>query len=1066
MAGKNRLDPIPKPDGLPVIGNVLSVDSDAPLQALMVHAKEQGPILWLDMLGTPIMIVSGPELVRELCDETRFDKTVRGPLKRVRAIGGDGLFTGDTQDPNWSKAHNILMPTFAQKAMEDYLPMMADIAEQLMLKWERMNADEEIDVVRDMTGLALDTIGLCGFDYRFNSFYREDFHPFIDALTRTLETCMSFKGIPFEKVMMRDRLAQMDKDVAYMNALVDEIIKERRRGGGDQNDLLNFMLAGVDPLTGERLSDENIRYQINTFLIAGHETTSGLLSFTLYYLLKHPDVLAKARAEADAVLGNNIATTPSYSQVGKLTYTRAVLLEALRLWPTAPAFSVSPFKDEIIGGKYPIPKGTFVTILIPSLHRDEAVWGPDPDGFDPERFSAEAEASRPTYAYKPFGNGQRACIGRQFALQEATLVLGMILQRFELFDHKQYAMDIKETLSIKPEGFTIKARLRDGLVRDTVTVDEISAEKDIQKRDKHGGRLTILYGSNLGTAEGYAHELAQMGDLNGFEIALAPLDDYADGLPSDGAVIIVTASYNGAPPNNAAKFVEALETAGPDFAKGVTYSVFGCGNRDWASTFQTVPREIDDKLAALGATRFLARGEGDARGDLSGQFHDWFDTLWPSVGEALGLDIDFSDSDDAAPLYEVSIAHSVTANPVASQAGAMPMTITQNRELQNRSGKTASDRSTRHIEVKLPDGVTYQPGDHLCVVPVNSPTLVKRALSRFGFDESTYIRVNVDGGRRSPFPNGSTFSLKRLAEVFGEIQAVASRKDIALLAKHTRCPNTKDTLKAWASAPTDGVDLYRDEVLLKRRSVLDILELHPACELPFNIYLEMIPFLSPRYYSISSAPSHNPGHCSITVGVVDGPARSGLGEYEGVCSNYLLRSGPGDVIQAVIEEPVANFRYPEDSARPVIMVGPGTGLAPFRGFIQERAHRKANGETLGPAHLFSGCRHPKQDFIYEDELKQAEKDGLITLHTAFSRKTKKKVYVQHKLEGAVEAIWPLIEAGAQIYVCGDGAAMEPDVKRALLKMHRDQTGSSHEQSEAWMDDLVDAGRYVLDVWAG
>lgn len=968
MARKNRLDPIPQPEAIPALGNIFSVNSDAPLQSLMEHAKEQGPIFWLNMLGTPIMIVSGPELVKELCDETRFDKTVRGPLRRVRAIGGDGLFTGDTVDPNWSKAHNILMPTFAQKAMEDYLPMMADIAQQLMMKWERLNADEEIDVVRDMTGLALDTIGLCGFDYRFNSFYREDFHPFIDALTRTLETCMNFKGIPFEKTLMRKNIKQMDVDVGYMNKLVDEIIKERRRGGGKQKDLLNFMLAGEDPVSGEKLSDENIRYQINTFLIAGHETTSGLLSFTLHYLLKNPEVLNRARAEVDAVLGNDIGAAPTIAQLGKLEYTRAILLEALRLWPTAPAFSLSPFKDEIIGGKYPIPKGTFVTVLIPSLHRDERIWGSDPESFDPDRFSKAAEAARPPYAYKPFGNGQRACIGRQFALQEAVLVLGMILQRFKLFDHKAYELNIKETLSIKPDGFTIKARLRDGLVRNRGHSENAAQAAPTVRRRKHGGKLTILFGSNLGTAESYAHELAQMGDINGFETTLAELDNYADGLPTSGAVIIVTASYNGAPPNNAVNFVKALETAKAGSAKGVTYTVFGCGNRDWASTFQTIPRLIDQRLEDLGAVRFAPRGEGDAREDLSGQFHNWFDDLWPQIGEALGLDIDFKEAAEAAPLYDVQIAESVTANPVASQAGAMAMAVTANYELQNTKGKNPSKRSTRHIEVKLPDGVSYLPGDHLCVVPVNSPELVQRALQRFGFDTETYIRVNVDGGRRSPFPNGSTFSLKRLAEVYGELQAVATRKDIGILAANTRCPNTQKTLQAWAAAPKDDVDLYRDEVLLKRRSVLDILELYPACELPFAIYLEMIPFLTPRYYSISSAPSHNPGHCSITVGVVKGAALSGDGDYQGVTSNYLARSNIGENIQAVIKEPTANFRLPEDPSTPVIMIGPGTGLAPFRGFIQARRHLKTAGKKLGEAMLFFGCRHPDQDFIYQDEL--------------------------------------------------------------------------------------------------
>lgn len=1066
MTGKNKFDPIPRPEAIPVLGNILSVDSNAPLQSLMEHAKEQGPIFWLDMLGTPIMIVSGPELVNELCDETRFDKTVRGPLRRVRAIGGDGLFTGDTVDPNWSKAHNILMPTFAQKAMEDYLPMMADIAEQLMAKWERLNADEEIDVVRDMTGLALDTIGLCGFDYRFNSFYRKDFHPFIDALNRTLETCMSFKGIPLEKILMRNRIKQMDVDVAYMNELVDEIIKERRRGGGHQKDLLNFMLAGQDPVSGEKLSDENIRYQINTFLIAGHETTSGLLSFTLYYLLKHPKVLARAREEVDQVLGKDIGRAPSIAQLGKLEYTRAILLEALRLWPTAPAFSLSPFKDEIIGGKYRIPKGTFVTVLIPSLHRDTEIWGDDPDSFDPDRFSRAAEASRPAYAYKPFGNGRRACIGRQFALQEAVLVLGMILQRFKLFDHTDYKLDIKETLSIKPDGFAIKARMRDGITRNKGQADAVIETGPTVKRAKHGGKLTILYGSNLGTAEGYAHELAQMGDVNGFDTTLADLDTYAEGLPRTGAVIIVTASYNGAPPNNAIRFVEALETAKSGFAQGVTYAVFGCGNRDWASTFQTIPRLIDQRLEELGGTRFALRGEGDAREDLSGQFHEWFDELWPKVGEALELDIDFAKTSEAAPLYDVQISESVTANPVAQQAGAMPMVITEIYELQNKTGKNPSKRSTRHIEVKLPEGVSYLPGDHLCVVPVNSRELVQRALTRFGFDTDTYIRVNVEGGRRSPFPNGSTFSLKRLAEVYGELQAVATRKDMAVLAANTNCPISQETLRAWAAPAKDGIDLYRDEVLLKRRSVLNILELYPACELPFAIYLEMIPFLTPRYYSISSAPSHNPGHCTITVGVVEGIALSGEGDYQGVCSNYLARSGVGETIQAVIQEPTLPFRVPEEPATPMIMIGPGTGLAPFRGFIQDRRDKKAAGKTLGKAMLFFGCRHPKHDYIYQDELEAAAKDKLIDLHLAFSRKTKTKVYVQDRLKEQASKVWGLIKKGAVIYICGDGAAMEPGVKRVLAAIYAKETGLSHEDGEKWVEQLAQDGRYVLDVWAG
>src|SRR5436305_2095500 len=351
MASTNRLSPIPRPPTKPVVGNMLSLDSTAPVQNLARLAKELGPIFWLDMMGAPLVVVAGHDLVDELSDEKRFDKAVRGPLRRVRAVAGDGLFTADTTEPNWSKAHNILLQPFGNRAMQSYHPSMVDIADQLAKKWERLNGDEQID-------------------------------------------------------------------------------------------------------------DVNIRYQINTFLIAGHETTSGLLSCTLYALLKHPEVLKKAYEEVDRVLGHDLNAKPTYQQVTQLTYVTQILKEALRLWPPAPAYGIAPLQDETIGGKFGLRKNTFVTVLVLALHRDPSVWGPNPDAFDPENFSREAEAKRPVNAWKPFGNGQRACIGRGFAMHEAALAIGMILQRFKLIDINRYQMQLKETLTIKPDGFKIKVRPR------------------------------------------------------------------------------------------------------------------------------------------------------------------------------------------------------------------------------------------------------------------------------------------------------------------------------------------------------------------------------------------------------------------------------------------------------------------------------------------------------------------------------------------------------------------------------------------------------------------------------
>jgi cytochrome P450/NADPH-cytochrome P450 reductase len=1078
MASTNKLSPIPRPPTRPVVGNMLSLDSTAPVQNLARLARELGPIFWLDMMGAPIVIVSGHDLVEELSDEKRFDKAVRGSLRRVRAVGGDGLFTADTSEPNWSKAHNILMQPFGNRAMQSYHPSMVDIAEQLVKKWERLNGDEEIDVVHDMTALTLDTIGLCGFDYRFNSFYRRDYHPFVASLVRSLETIMMTRGLPMENLWMRKRRRDLAGDVAFMNRMVDEIVAERRKNAEaaeGKKDMLGAMMTGVDRATGAQLDDVNIRYQINTFLIAGHETTSGLLSCTLYALLKHPDVLKKAYEEVDRVLGPDIDAKPSYQQVTQLTYITQILKEALRLWPPAPAYGISPLADETIGGKYRLRKNTFITVLVLALHRDPSVWGPNPDLFDPENFSREAEAARPVNAWKPFGNGQRACIGRGFAMHEAALAIGMILQRFKLIDVNRYQMVLKETLTIKPDGFKIKVRPRSdqdrgayaGRTASTAAASAAAPAPQARTRPAHNTPLLVLYGSNLGTAEELATRVADLAEVNGFATRLAPLDDFVGKLPEQGGVLIFCASYNGAPPDNATQFVKWLGGELPkDAFAGVRYAVFGCGNSDWAATYQSIPRLLDQQLAAHGARGVYMRGEGDARGDLDGQFESWFARLAPVATKEFGVDSNFSRSADDEPLYRIEPVAPTAINAAVALGGAAPMKVLVNTELQNKSGANASERSTRHIEVQLPSGASYRVGDHLSVVPRNDPALVDSVARRFGFLPADQIRLQVAEGRRAQLPVGDTVSVGRLLSEFVELQQVATRKQMQIMSENTRCPVTRPKLLAYLGDDAAATELYRSEILGKRQSVFDLLEQHPACELPFHAYLEMLSLLAPRYYSISSSPSGDPSRCSVTVAVVAGAASSGRGVYKGICSNYLAGRRAGEIIHATVRETKAGFRLPDDDSVPVIMIGPGTGLAPFRGFLQERAARKAGGATLGPAMLFFGCRHPDQDYLYADELKAFAADGITELHTAFSRADGPRTYVQNLVAAQQDRVWSLIENGAIIYVCGDGGRMEPDVKAALVAIYRERKAADAEAGLRWIEDLGASNRYVLDVWAG
>ena len=328
--------PIPQPPPRPVVGNLPDIDSSKGVLGLVEVAEQYGPIVRIQFFSRSIVALSSQELVNEVCDESRFGKVLGVALREVRQFAGDGLFTAETPEPNWQKAHRILMPAFGPAALKRMFEGMDDIVEQLLLKWERLGPTARIDVPDNTTRLTLDTIALCSFKYRFNSLYREEMHPFVGAMVRALvESGDRARRLPVQNKIMLRRRHQLEEDNALMFEVAEQIISDRRRNPSPagSEDILDTMLNAADPVTGERLSDENIRYQMVTFLIAGHETTSGLLSFTLYELMRHPAVLAKAHAVVDEVLGTESAR---FEHLPRLGYLDQILKETLRLWPTAP----------------------------------------------------------------------------------------------------------------------------------------------------------------------------------------------------------------------------------------------------------------------------------------------------------------------------------------------------------------------------------------------------------------------------------------------------------------------------------------------------------------------------------------------------------------------------------------------------------------------------------------------------------------------------------------------------------------------------------------------------------
>lgn len=1052
---------IPQPKPHLLVGNVPEMTMEAtPIESLMRLAREYGPIYQVKGFNRGMIVVSSQELVNELCDESRFDKIVHSVLLQARRTAGDGLFTAHTQERNWGLAHRILTPGFGPSSMRNMFDPMLDILEQLLLKWERFGPDNRIEAADDFTRLTLDTLALCTFSYRFNSFYQSEPHPYVRAMVRGLlrSTQVAVQPALLTRLqILKER--QRAEDIRLMHHIGSELIAERRRQGGSETkkDLLSLMLSGKDPQTGEGLSDENIGFNMVTFLTAGHETTSGLLTFTVYELLSNPKTLEKAQAEVDRVLGNE---TPRFEHLAQLVYVDQVLKETLRLWPTAPAFAVHPYaKETTIGGGYVVRNGDVILVLTPMLHRDPKVWD-DPERFDPERMAPEKFEKLPPNSWKAFGNGQRSCIGRPFAMQEATLALAGILQRFDLsMVDPGYQLKIKQTLTIKPEGFFIRARRRN--VRLAPPKQSTTAPQAAPVAAAAPGTTSIpirvLFGSNSGSSEAFAQRIASDAKTHGYVSILGTLDSAVGHLPREGAVVIVTASYEGQPADNAKQFVTWLDGLPAGSLQGVKYAVFGCGNKDWARTYQAVPIRIDQKMSELGAQRLVERGEADARADFFGDFDRWYGPFWNTLGSSLGQKQEAQPA--TTPQLELEFVEGAR-DPLLRINSLKRGTVIENHELVDLSSPFG--RSKRHIEIALPEGMTYRAGDYLSILPSNPVENIGRALRRFDLSYDAQVVLHASPGVQTFFPTGYPVLAGELLASFVELGQPATRKQIRKLADSVADPEAK---KALESFDHDG-DAYKTEILAKRVSVLDLLERHKSCQLPFAAFLQLLPPLMPRQYSISSSPRWSETHCTITVAIVHAPAWSGWGTYRGTASNYLAHASPGMKIAVKTRPSQGGFHPPDSLATPMIMVAAGTGLAPFRGFLQERALRTAEEGAAAPAHLFFGCDHPDVDFLYKDELKLWENEGVVKLHPAFFKAPDGDVtFVQHRLWRDRAEIMDLVDQGAHIYVCGDGKLMAPAVRETFGRMYQERSSCAKPEVESWLTNLEKNFRYTQDVFS-
>ncbi|KAI1174519.1 bifunctional P-450:NADPH-P450 reductase [Nemania sp. FL0916] len=1057
--------PIPSPPGLPIVGNAIQIDPVAQRRSFSDFADKYGEIYRLHFPSQTVVFANSYRLINELCDEKRFTKIPNGVLEEIRNGVHDGLFTAKPGEEAWGIAHRVLMPAFGPLSIRGMFEEMHDIATQMALKFARYGPSTPIPASDDFTRLALDTLALCSMGFRFNSFYAKELHPMIEAMGGFLVESGKRPSRVLPSFFYRTDDAKYWQDIEVLRNTAQEVLEARKKHPDDRKDLLNAMLNGVDPKTGKHMSDSSIIDNLITFLIAGHETTSGTLSFAFYRLLKNPDAYQKLQNEVDEVIGKGPITVDHLS---KLPYITAVLRETLRLDSPISVFGVTSLEDQLLAGKYPIAKDETCALFLARAHVDPAVWGEDANDFKPERMLDEPFNKLPKNAWKPFGNGVRACIGRPFAMQEAILAMAILFQNFNfVMDDPTYSLAIKQTLTIKPDNFLMRAIIRDGLSPTQLEhrlagrgisreVSKLSTSEASSPTEK-GRKITILYGSNSGTCESLAQRLASDASHHGYSVDKVDCLDTANGaLPKNQPVIVITASYEGEPPDNAALFCSWLTSLKDKTTlNGVDYAVFGVGHHDWAQTFHRVPKLVNAKLEENGATKIADMGLSDAGStDTFTDFETWEDNvLWPALFEKYG-----TTNSKAEETQSTGLSVEIT-NPRTStlRQDVMEAFVVNTRKL------TADGEPVKkHIEIALPSGQTYRSGDYLAVLPINPKAVVQRVMRRFRLAWDAHITIG--GAANTALPTKTSIPAQSVFNAYVELAQPATKRNILALAEIASDQADKDALKKYAN------EQY-PEVLEKRISVLDLLEKFSTVELPLGMFLAMLPPMRVRQYSISSSPLWNPSHVTLTFAVLEAPSKSGQGTHVGVASSYLDSLEVGDKLHVAVRQSHAAFHLPQTPENtPVICMAAGTGISPFRGFIQERAEMIAAGRKLAPALLLIGCRRPGRDDLYTEELAEWEKIGAVTVKRAFSRDTDKSKgakYVQDLIPLYKDEIIPLWEHNARLYICGSrasGEGIRAEVIKLIMGMEtKDGVETTEEKAKDWWEGLRNV-RYATDVF--
>ncbi|KMY88495.1 NADPH--cytochrome P450 reductase isoform X2 [Drosophila simulans] len=618
----------------------------------------------------------------------------------------------------------------------------------------------------------------------------------------------------------------------------------------------------------------------------------------------------------------------------------------------------------------------------------------------------------------------------------------------------------------------------------TVCTTSASDNSFIKKLKASGRSLVVFYGSQTGTGEEFAGRLAKEGiryRLKGMvadpeECDMEELLQLKD-IDNSLAVFCLATYGEGDPTDNAMEFYEWITSGDVDLT-GLNYAVFGLGNKTYEH-YNKVAIYVDKRLEELGANRVFELGLGDDDANIEDDFITWKDRFWPAVCDHFGIEgggeevlirqYRLLEQPEVQPdrIYtgEIARLHSIqNQRPPFDAKNPFLAPIKVNRELHKGGG-----RSCMHIELSI-DGskMRYDAGDHVAMFPVNDKSLVEKLGQLCNADLDTVfslINTDTDSSKKHPFPCPTTY--RTALTHYLEITAIPRTHILKELAEYCTDEKEKELLRSMASISPEGKEKYQSWIQDACRNIVHILEDIKSCRPPIDHVCELLPRLQPRYYSISSSAKLHPTDVHVTAVLVEYKTPTGRIN-KGVATTYLKNKQPqgSEEVKVPVFIRKSQFRLPTKPETPIIMVGPGTGLAPFRGFIQERQFLRDEGKTVGESILYFGCRKRSEDYIYESELEEWVKKGTLNLKAAFSRDQGKKVYVQHLLEQDADLIWNVIgENKGHFYICGDAKNMAVDVRNILVKILSTKGNMSEADAVQYIKKMEAQKRYSADVWS-